>query len=370
MKLSLLPKILALLLSTQLLCSENAPSTINGIPPANRKTNTINNGIPENQPDEQDWTAKFDQYVKKALVAVGVENDEKKDCANGDCGSSSTSHKCVQCPRGEEGPRGRIGPEGPAGPKGPTGPLGPPGLRGPTGPAGLNGLNGATGPTGFGVTGPTGPTGPANGPVGPTGPTGPSGPTGPTGAGPTGAIGAPGPSGPTGPTGVGATGATGPTGPTGATGIGVQGATGPRGPTGPAGIAGAVSASYHFAGQSINNPSSGAFFYYLDYVDSNQSVDQGKAFQPCYFNTTNVTGAVRVTGAGSGGGNKTLLLQIVDNNFANPTAFTLITVPQQNGVYTFDFANVPVTSGRAIAVSESSSAFFFSCNLEVQITLH
>lgn len=220
MKLSLYSKILALTLSTQLLCAASTPSTTN-------------------EPASPEWTAQLEEYVNKALTAVGVA-DAKAACGD-NCSSSNSDHsKCIQCPRGEEGPRGRIGPEGPTGPYGPTGPIGPPGLRGPTG---LPGTDGVTGPTGFGATGPTGPTGPANGPTGPTGPAGivgATGPVGPTGAGVTGPTGVAGPTGPTGPiglTGVGVTGATGPTGPTGPTGntgstgpTGAVGATGSRGP--------------------------------------------------------------------------------------------------------------------------------------------
>lgn len=241
MKLSLYPKIMALVLSSQLMYADASPA-------------------PKNKPQTENWAEDLELYVKNALASAGVADKDEH------CTSSSDSDKCVKCPAGRMGPQGYPGPEGKQGPIGPTGPRGvgatgptgatgasAVGVTGPTGPAGATGAtgstgtNGSTGPTGptgpsgtngtNGVTGPTGPigpTGPANGPVGPTGNPGPTGPTGPTGA--TGATGA----GVTGATGnTGPTGATGPTGPAGAVGAtGAVGAVGPTGPTGAQGVQG------------------------------------------------------------------------------------------------------------------------------------
>lgn len=321
------PKLLTLVLSSQLMYADNFP----------------------NNPESKGWLTELEQYVKNVLTASGVAQADADDC--NDC-SSSSSDKCTKCPRGREGPEGPIGPKGDRGATGPTGPIGPPGLRG-TGVTGPTGINGATGPTG--ATGATGATGPANGPPGPTGPTGVTGPTGPTAA--------------TGPT--GATGATGATGPTGATG-----AAGIQGPTGPAVSARPV--TYHFAGGVAN---AGANYLLDSYVHTGQPAPQSApnngalsnvTIQPVVFSATKFTGAITVTNeaadtvtsiniviySNTSGGNC--------NNMPNPnTTYTVskvletcaISANNRQAIYTF--ASSPgfvANPGDGIAVNIESAA--------------
>ncbi len=248
MRISLFPKIVALLLSTQLLCADKAPANQN-VPATSTKTTYKKSFDSKSESQNPHWTTEIEEYVKNAIASAGILQAEH------DSDSSSSHDPCIKCPEGKQGPTGRIGPQGYPGPEGKVGPKGdsgPAGMPGPTGADGATGVDGATGPTG-----PQGNTGPSGGPTGPTGP---------TGAGATGATGPAGPVGPTGATGAGATGATGatgpvgPVGPTGATGAGETGAIGPVGPTGPTGPQGiqgpngpGFSLQFASSGISINN---------------------------------------------------------------------------------------------------------------------
>lgn len=274
---------------------------------------------PANEPQTENWAQDLELYVKNALATAGVVDKDDH------CTSSSDSDKCVKCPVGRMGPQGYPGPEGKQGPLGLTGPRGI-GATGPTGPTGATGV-GITGPTG-----PIGPTGPFGGPPGPTGPAGNPGPTGPAGA---------------------------------------NGATGATGATGAAGIAGTPSSTYHFAGLSSQNPPQpDQFMLFLDWADSNTTSAFGKAWQPCYFNTTKITGAVRITNAGSGSGNKLFVYSIIDSTLNTvQAAGTLVAVPQEDGVYIFT-VNQNVAPGQAIAVLETYSESFFSCDVAINLTLH
>lgn len=266
MKLSLLPKVLALALSIQLLYADNASAASQTA----CDTKTI---ATDSEPQTDHWTKELELYIKNAALAVAgmADADDAETCS-----SSSNHSECIKCPRGREGPRGRDGPQGDRGSTGPAGPIGPPGLRGPTGPVGPTGV---TGSTGAGVTGPTGP-------IGPTGPFGgPTGPTGPAGTG----------------------------------------ATGPTGPVGPTGAAGSITfVKYFFAGHVGNSIPSGVrvYFPYNVFTATNVQVGEANAAQfgcvQTVVNTASTSATAYISMSGFGGftGTADFYLQVFDVNMS------------------------------------------------------